>query len=73
MHQQDSSQPQQSQDSPQLIGLGLTIVEMDEAALAGILAEILSLLLLYFWERYYCKVDFSSTSEKHDSQLNSGW
>jgi len=37
-HQQDSSQPQQSQDSPQETGLGLTMVEMEEATLAGMMA-----------------------------------
>jgi hypothetical protein len=36
-HQQDSSQPQQSQDSPHLGAVGLTMVEMEEATLAGIL------------------------------------
>lgn len=37
VHQQDSSQPQQSQDSPHLGAVGLTMVEMEEATLAGIL------------------------------------
>ena len=37
-HQQDSSHPQQSHDSPHLTGLGLTMVVMEEAALAGIVA-----------------------------------
>ena len=39
-HQQDSSQPQQSQASPHLMGLGLTMEVMEEAALAGILNEV---------------------------------
>lgn len=34
-HQQDSSQPQQSHDSPQDTGLGLIMVETEEATLAG--------------------------------------
>jgi len=37
VHQQDSSQPQQSQLSPQDTGLGLMMVVIEEAALAGIL------------------------------------
>lgn len=37
VHQQDSSQPQQSHDSPHLGAVGLTMVEMEEATLAGIL------------------------------------
>lgn len=36
-HQQDSSQPQQSQDSPQETGLGLMMVETEEATLAGMM------------------------------------
>ena len=40
VHQQDSSQPQQSQDSPHLGAVGLTMVEMEEATLAGILREV---------------------------------
>ena len=40
VHQQDSSQPQQSQDSPQPMGLGLMMVEMEEAVLAGILVAV---------------------------------
>jgi len=36
-HQQDSSQPQQSHDSPQETGLGLMMVETEEATLAGML------------------------------------
>ena len=36
-HQHDSSQPQQSHDSPHLTGLGLMMEEMEEAALAGML------------------------------------
>lgn len=37
VHQQDSSQPQQSHDSPHLgAGVGLTMVETEEATLAGI-------------------------------------
>lgn len=38
VHQHDSSQPQQSQDSPQeRTGEGLTMEETEEAMLAGIL------------------------------------
>jgi hypothetical protein len=38
VHQQDSSQPQQSHDSPQeRTGAGLTMEEMEEAMLAGML------------------------------------
>ncbi|KAF2624645.1 hypothetical protein BU25DRAFT_413193 [Macroventuria anomochaeta] len=37
---QDSEQPQHSQDSPQPKGLGLTMVEMEEAVLAGIVVEM---------------------------------
>lgn len=37
-HQHDSSHPQQSQDSPHETGLGLTMEEMEEAALAGMTA-----------------------------------
>jgi hypothetical protein len=44
-HQQDSSQPQQSQASPHLMGLGLTIEVMEEAALAGMLNEVSDLRL----------------------------
>jgi len=40
VHQQDSSQPQQSQDSPQLTGWGLTMVEMDEVMLAGMMEQV---------------------------------
>jgi hypothetical protein len=36
-HQQDSSQPQQSHDSPQETGLGLMMVETEEATLVGML------------------------------------
>lgn len=36
-HQQDSSQPQQSQDSPHLTGLGLMMEVMDEVVDGGIL------------------------------------
>ena len=39
VHQQDSSQPQQSQDSPQLTGLGLIMVEIEDEVLAGIVAR----------------------------------
>ncbi|KAJ4986148.1 hypothetical protein SVAN01_08412 [Stagonosporopsis vannaccii] len=39
VHQQDSSQPQQSQDSPQLTGFGLMMVEIDEAVLDGMLIQ----------------------------------
>jgi hypothetical protein len=45
-HQQDSSQPQQSQLSPQeRAGLGLMMEEMEEAALAGMLRIVLSVVL----------------------------
>ena len=44
-HQQDSSQPQQSQASPHLMGLGLTMEVMEEAALAGMLNEVSDLRL----------------------------
>jgi hypothetical protein len=43
VHQHDSSQPQQSQDSPQPKGLGFTMVEMVDAVLAGIMARMLDL------------------------------
>jgi hypothetical protein len=39
-HQQDSSQPQQSQLSPQDTGLGLIMVVMEEAVLAGIATAV---------------------------------
>jgi hypothetical protein len=41
-HQQDSSQPQQSQDSPQEVemGLGLMMEAMEEVVLPGILIEV---------------------------------
>jgi hypothetical protein len=42
-HQQDSSHPQQSHDSPQATGLGLMMVVMEEAALAGIVAAVLQM------------------------------
>jgi hypothetical protein len=45
-HQQDSSQPQQSQLSPQeRAGLGLMMEEMEEATLAGMLRIVLSVVL----------------------------
>ncbi|OCK78437.1 hypothetical protein K432DRAFT_383869 [Lepidopterella palustris CBS 459.81] len=37
-HQQDSSQPQQSQDSPHLMGLGLMMEVMLEVVLPGMVA-----------------------------------
>jgi hypothetical protein len=40
VHQHDSSQPQQSQDSPQPRGLGLMMVEMEEAVLAGMVVVV---------------------------------
>ena len=43
VHQHDSSQPQQSQDSPQPKGLGFTIVGMVDAVLAGMMAGWLDL------------------------------
>jgi hypothetical protein len=43
-HQQDSSQPQQSHDSPQETGLGLMMVEIEEATLAGILTVSMELV-----------------------------
>jgi hypothetical protein len=42
-HQHDSSHPQQSHDSPQATGLGLMMVVMEEAALAGIVAAVLQM------------------------------
>jgi hypothetical protein len=45
-HQQDSSQPQQSHDSPHLgAGVGLMMEETEEAMLAGIMMVLLRLLL----------------------------
>jgi hypothetical protein len=45
-HQQDSSHPQQSQLSPQeRTGLGLMMEEMEEAAPAGMLRMVLSVVL----------------------------
>ena len=49
VHQQDSSQPQQSHDSPHFgAGEGLMMVEMEEATLAGI-------LMVVVWRRYWTK------------------
>jgi hypothetical protein len=47
-HQQDSSQPQQSHDSPHRTGLGLMMETMEEVVLPGILKIVEELV--------YCKV-----------------
>lgn len=44
VHQQDSVQPQQSQDSPQPMGLGLTMEETEEVVLVGMAVRLLACL-----------------------------